>query len=145
MTAETQDNDPVVHPITTLAGWLKQRFRHMAEDHEWQALDQVDRTRIAHDLGMSSSELDVLMADGGGSAELDVLLGRLGLRQAAAVYGALHDMQRVCGLCQMREDCRDWLAVPAEARDEGAQPYFCPNHDELKLLQELQTGSSGRR
>ena len=77
---------------------------------------------------------------GTGSRALDIMLRRLELQQAAAMRGALPDLQRVCGLCRHRSDCRDWLSVPAEARDEAALPYFCPNREELEVLREMQGG-----
>ncbi|MCW0233261.1 MAG: DUF6455 family protein [Ferrovibrio sp.] len=142
--AQTQDHDLVSRAIAVLADWFKGSFRRLAEEREWQSLDRPERGRIAHDLGMTSSALDTLIAESGGSAELDDVLGRTGLRQTAAMYGALHDMQRVCGLCQARGECRDWLSIPAEARDDAVTPYFCPNREELKLLHEMQHGSCAK-
>jgi hypothetical protein len=103
--------------------WVRDCFHHLSEEREWQG-DRPERGRIAHDLGM-------------GSADLDEVLARTGLRNTVAMRGGLHDMQRVCGHCRARSDCCDWLSVPAEARDDAALPYFCPNLDEREVLREM--------
>ncbi len=143
MTVQTQSRDRDL--VGRMTDWVKDCFRRDADLREWQGLDGAERGRVAHDLGMGSGDLGTLMAASGGAAELDDLLTRTGLQQAAAMRGALHDLQRVCGLCQQRSDCRDWLSVPVDARDEGAMPQFCPNREELQALREMHEGRSCRR
>lgn len=126
--------------IDSLVAGVKETFSRAAEMREWLTLDGYERRRIAQDLGLSGSDLGTLIAESGGAAELDELLRRNGLQTAAALHGALPDLQRVCGLCRSRSECRDWLSIPAEARDEASLPYFCPNREELQMLREMQGG-----
>lgn len=136
---EPRDTDTRSLAGRLLAG-VKDCFGRGSSVQEWQALDTSERRRVAQDLGLGGGDLGLLIAGSGGAAELDELLRRLELQQAAAMRGALPDLQRVCGLCRHRSDCRDWLSVPAEARDEAALPYFCPNREELEVLREMQGG-----
>ncbi|MEK9970364.1 MAG: DUF6455 family protein, partial [Ferrovibrio sp.] len=129
-----QQTQPARSLATRLIDGVKDCFGRAGSAYEWRGLDDGERRRIAQDMAMSGSDLSAFIAGSGGSAELAELLGRTGLQQTAAVYGALHDMQRVCGFCQQRSDCRDWLSIPAEARDETAMPPFCPNKPELEVL-----------
>lgn len=143
MTTQSQISDHNLHDrdlIGRMAAWFRDCFHRLAEEREWQGLDRPERGRIAQDLGMGSADLGAVIASSGGSAELDELLARTGLRNTAAMRGGLHDMQRLCGQCHARSDCRDWLSVPAEARDDAVLPYFCPNRGELNMLREMQTG-----
>jgi hypothetical protein len=121
---------------------VKDCFGRIGADREWQSLDGGERRRIAHDLGLNDAELGSFIAESGGSAELDEVLARTELQQTAAMQGALPDLQRVCGLCQHRDECREWLSIPAEARDEMAVPFFCPNREELQVLSEMKDGYS---
>lgn len=126
--------------INSLMAGVKETFSRAAEMREWLTLDGYERRRIAQDLGLSGSDVGTLIAESGGAAELDELLRRNGLQVAAAVHGALPDLQRVCGLCRSRSECRDWLSIPVEARDEAALPHFCPNRQELEMLRDMQGG-----
>lgn len=126
--------------IDSLLTGVKETFSRAAEIREWLTLDGYERRRIAQDLGLSGSDIGALIAESGGAAELDELLRRTGLQRTAAMHGALPDLQRVCGLCRNRSECRDWLSIPAEARDEASMPYFCPNREELEVLREMQGG-----
>jgi len=140
---ESSDTDNRSLAGRLLAG-VKDCFSRAGSVQEWQALDGAERRRMAQDLGLSGGDLGVLIAGSGGAAELDELLRRLEIQQAAAMRGALPDLQRVCSLCRHRSDCRDWLSVPAEARDDAALPYFCPNREELEVLREMQGGCCSR-
>lgn len=131
--------------IDSLVAGVKDAFGRAAQLREWLALDEGQRRRVAQDLGLRGSDIGMLIAESGGTAELDELLRRLNLQTAAALHGALPDLQRVCGLCQNRSDCQDWLSIPAEARDEALLPYFCPNRAELEMLREMQAGGCGSR
>jgi len=130
--------------VARLLADVKDYFSRAGGQQEWQALDAAEQRRMAQDLGLSCGDLGALIAGSGGTAELDELLRRMNLQQAAALRGALPDLQRVCALCGKRSDCRDWLSIPAEARDEAALPYFCPNREELDVLREMHGGCSSR-
>ncbi|QDO99135.1 hypothetical protein FNB15_18475 [Ferrovibrio terrae] len=126
--------------VGSLLDDVKETFCRAARLREWQSLDGCERRRVAQDLGLSGGDVGTLIAESGGTAELDELLRRGDLQQTAAMRGALPDLQRVCALCRQRSECRDWLSVPAEARDDAALPYFCPNREELEVLREMQGG-----
>lgn len=126
--------------VARLLADVKDYFSRAGGLQEWQALDAAEQRRMAQDLGLSCGDLGGLIAGSGGTAELDELLRRMNLQQVAALRGALPDLQRVCALCGNRSDCRDWLSIPAEARDEAALPHFCPNREELEVLREMNGG-----
>jgi hypothetical protein len=130
--------------VERLVADVKTYFSGAGSAREWQALDAAEQRRVAQDLGLSCGDLGALIAGGGGAAELDELLRRMNLQQAAAMHGALPDLQRVCTLCRNRSDCRDWLSIPAEARDDAALPFFCPNREELDVLREMDGGCCHR-
>jgi hypothetical protein len=130
--------------VARLLADVKDYFSRAGGLQEWQALDAAEQRRVAQDLGISYGDLGALIAGSGGTAELDEVLRRMNLQQAAALRGALPDLQRVCALCGSRSDCRDWLSIPAEARDEAALPYFCPNREELEVLREMNGGCCNR-
>jgi hypothetical protein len=136
--AHTTDAPASRDLFTRMADWFRDCTRRLIEEREWLTLDRPERGRIAHDLGMGTGDMDALMHDSGGSAELDQVLARTGLQHTATVSGAMHDLQRVCGLCHDRGECRDWLAVPAEAHPDAMVPDFCPNRDELGALRTMQ-------
>jgi hypothetical protein len=142
---QPEQTQPGRNLAARLMDGVKDCFGRAGSGYEWRALEDGERRRIAQDLGMSGSDLGTHIAGSGGAAELDEVLARTGLRQTAAMRGGLHDMQRVCGQCRQRGDCRDWLSIPAEARDEMAVPEFCPNKAELDVLHEMQGGACCRR
>jgi hypothetical protein len=130
--------------VARLLADVKTYFSRAGSGREWQALDAAEQRRMAQDLGLSCGDLGMLIAGSGGTAELDELLRRMNLQLAAGMRGALPDLQRVCALCQNRSDCREWLSIPAEMRDDAALPYFCPNREELEVLREMQDGCGSR-
>lgn len=130
-------------PLSRFGHWMKDCFRRLAETQEWQGLHPAERGRIARDVGIGSSDLNALLSESGGSAELEQLLQRTGLRDTAQQCGALHDLQRVCGLCRERGECRDWLAVPAKPHGDATVPSFCPNRAELNALRIRQIRRAG--
>jgi hypothetical protein len=98
------------------------------------ALSELDRTspaetaRIAHDLGLSSSDL-VRLADRGPNAA-DLLSNRLEALHIDAdklVHeqpAALRDMQRLCAMCEAKGRCARDLA---ERPDDASWRQYCPN------------------
>lgn len=122
-------------PARRFLDWLAGPFQRGKALREWRDLDRADRSRIAHDLALGRSELDGVLQQGGGAAELTMLLDRAGLYRTAGLSGTLPDLERVCALCRERRDCRDWLAVPMKPGEPlGVMPGFCPNRDELEAL-----------
>lgn len=111
--------------------WIVDHWRRLAARNEWDALSAEERGRIAQDLAVTEWDMTALVRDGGGCAELDVVLRRTGLT-GMMPQSALRDMQRVCALCPQRARCRAWLA----AAGSDAVPSFCPNRSELSALRE---------
>jgi hypothetical protein len=118
-----------------LLDWLATPFQRQSALREWSALERDERSRIAHDLKMDSGEIEMVMQQGGGSAELSTLLDSTGLHRKALLSGMLPDLQRVCAMCTERGECREWQAVPMDAGAVlGVIPSFCPNREEIEAL-----------
>jgi hypothetical protein len=122
---ETTASLPVMHQLfRRLQNWLRAR----------SALSELDRTspaetaRIAHDLGLSSSDLVRLADRGPDAAELlSQRLEALHVDTSRLVHdqpAALRDMQRLCAMCESKGRCaRDLAARP----DDPAWRGYCPN------------------
>ena len=121
----------------TLADWLKRR----RERAELDALDGGELDRIAHDLGVSATELDFLVRESHDPVQLPQMLTALGIDEArlrCAEPGMLRDMQRVCSLCGMADTCSHMIA---DGIAGYTYPEFCPNTENLKAL----AARTGRR
>lgn len=113
-----------------LVEWLK-RTRESAE---LAAMDPGERDRVAHDLGVSSTELDYLVCESRDPVQLPQLLAQLRIDEAAlrrAQPALLRDMERVCSLCTTTDACN--FAIGLEVADT-VYPHFCPNAETLKRL-----------
>lgn len=118
--------------IETFAQWL----RHRRDVAETCLFDAAEYSRIAQDLGVTSSDLDALVQQGAHAAEeLPRLLGVLGIDERAIARAqplVMRDLQRVCALCQSKDQCnRDF------AEGHLAQHYaaYCGNKDTLDALE----------
>ena len=125
-------NCPVVESVIDLfARWLERR-REIAE---LCTCDAISREKIAIDLGVSPGELDQLIRRGPHAAdELPKMMAAIGL-DAKAIARAqplvMRDLERVCVLCERKDQCdRDLAAGTA------AQHYkeYCANADALATL-----------
>jgi hypothetical protein len=111
--------------------WLSSFSRRAELDR----LDKFELSRIAGDARASIGELYELSSRG---PEAAALLPRrmraLGVDEAALAHdepGTLHDMQRLCSLCNSRRRCeRDLDSDPGSA---GWQTY-CPNAGTFRAL-----------
>lgn len=113
-----------------LADWLK-RQREFAE---LDGLGADQRDRVAHDLGVSSGELETLVRKSHDPVELPQMLAALGIDEAAlhrAEPAMLRDMERVCSLCESVDACRYALG---QGIADHAYFQFCPNAETLKTL-----------
>ena len=85
--------------------WLKRR----RENAELAAMQSGERERVAHDLGVSTSELDYLVRESHDPVQLPQMLAALGI-DAEAVRRAqpalMRDMRRTCSLCTETLECR---------------------------------------
>jgi hypothetical protein len=116
--------------LQTLADWLKRQ----RERAELAALDPDERARVAHDLGVSASELDFLVRESRDPVQLPRMLAALGIDEAAlqrAEPAMVRDMLRVCSLCQSVDACK--YALDQNIADV-AYPHFCPNAEPLKTI-----------
>ncbi len=133
----------------SLFGNLTQRVRQWVRTRsdlsELDAMGQDQKERIARDLGLSVSELRLLVSRGPDAANL--LLRRMGALRLDAdeVRGSdpalFRDLQRLCAVCESRGRCaRDLARESAGAGDEDWRDY-CPNVATLNMLSALKAYS----
>ncbi|MGB9118524.1 hypothetical protein [Bradyrhizobium sp.] len=135
MTAQDNLRDKphsVVERLThTFGDWLK----HRQELNEMRQLNTSEFDRIANDLRVSPADLNELVRHGPHAAdELPKLLKALGIDEndlARIEPLVLHDMERVCALCQHKRECDRDLAAGTSA--EHYQGY-CLNAPTIKQL-----------
>jgi hypothetical protein len=122
----------VVERLThTFGDWLK----HRREINEMRQLNTSEFDRIASDLRLSPADLNELVRLGPHAAdELPKLLNALGIDGddlARVEPLVLHDMERVCALCENKRECDLDLAAGASA--ERYQGY-CTNAPAIEQL-----------
>jgi hypothetical protein len=131
MTALEKPHSVVEQLTHTFSDWLK----HRQEFSELRQLNTSEFDRIASDLRVSPADLNELVRHGPHAAdELPKLLKALGIDQAdlARVEPmVLHDMERVCALCQNKRECDRDLAAGTSA--EHYQGY-CLNAPTIEQL-----------
>ena len=124
MTAQDHSSSVFDRLTQTFCDWLK----HRQELNELGQLSRVEFDRVASDLQISPSDLTELVNQGPHAAdELPKLLGALGIDTAdlARVEPmVLHDMERVCSLCNHKRECDHDLEVGTSA---GHFQGYCPN------------------
>lgn len=122
----------VIERLTHAFGdWL----RHRQELNEMRQLNTAEFDRIAGDLRVSPADLDELVRHGPHAAdELPKLLKALGIDESdleRAEPMVLHDMERVCALCQNKRECdRDLAAGTSAEHYEG----YCLNAPTIEQL-----------
>ena len=134
----TQDHPlSVVERLTrTFGDWLK----HRQELSEIRQLNASEFDRIATDLQVSPADLNELVRHGPHAAdELPKLLKALGISEddlARVEPMVLHDMERVCALCQDKRECdRDLAAGTSSEHYQG----YCLNAPTIAQLGETTT------
>lgn len=121
-----QESPPSVFErlINTFHAWLNRQ----QQLNEIRRLSPAEFDRVAHDLQISVADLTELVNQGPHAAdELPKLLSALGINAAdlARIEPAiLHDMERVCALCNHKRECDHDLAAGTSA--EHYQQY-CAN------------------
>jgi hypothetical protein len=121
--------------VRRIANWWRNRTER---DATLMALERVGPEgveRLAHDIGLGSTDLQTLAGRWPDAAEL--LSQRLAVLKldestlARSEPAALRDMQRVCSLCAEKRRCQHDLAV--EPFDKTWHDY-CPNAQTLEAL-----------
>jgi hypothetical protein len=118
-----QDHSPsVFERLThTFTEWLN----HRRELNEMHQLNAAEFDRIASDLQISPADLNELVHQGPHAAdELPKLLAALGIKAddlARIEPVVLHDLERVCALCNHKRECDRDLAAGTSA--EHYQQY----------------------
>ncbi len=106
--------------------------------NELSGLDSKELERVAHELGMSASALEDLVARGPDAAShLYERMHALGLSKAdveRAAMDVLRDLQRTCACCNEKGRCeKDLLDRP----DDPVWRNYCPNAATLDTLTRL--------
>lgn len=116
------------------AAWNKVRGRrNLARD--LASLESNELERIAHEFGMTRSELCRLARLGPASA--DLLYRRLaekGIDPKLIEPAALQDLQRSCSNCDSKKKCSRELENQAEV---ASWPKYCPNELTIHALQSM--------
>jgi uncharacterized protein YjiS (DUF1127 family) len=109
-------------------------IRHRRELAELDSMSTDELGRVAHDIGVSTRELERMVEAGHDPDRLPEMLRALGIDEAAlarAEPAILRDMQRLCSLCETVGTCR-------HALDAGIAPTtyrsFCVNAATLEAL-----------
>jgi hypothetical protein len=121
-------------PLDAITQWYRERIKK-SDDAELKCLGDAVVERMANDMGISANELHELARMGPGAAELlrrrlaalDLDPGEVGRLEPST----LHDMQRVCTMCEHHRRCaRDLAGDPANP----AWKDYCPNATTLEAL-----------
>lgn len=122
-------------PAEILSQWWRAwtGYNPIYSDLSCCAQEEVDR--IAHDIGVSASELRKLASLGPAAADQLLLrMEGLGLDPdvvARAEPSTFHDLQRICSLCENHKRCDQEFTD----RSAGiAWQDYCPNAPTLKVL-----------
>jgi hypothetical protein len=133
MTAHTKPYPFVDRLIEMFGDWLK----HRREITEMCQFDAAEFGRIAHDLGVTSSDLDELVRQGPHKVEeLPQLLKILGIDEAAIARAqplVMRDLERVCALCRHKSECDHDIADGTLAEHYEA---YCGNKVTLDALEQ---------
>lgn len=123
-----QQQQPHPGPFDRLTQTFCDWLRYRREINEVRRLNTDELGRIAGDLRVSPADLNELVNQGPHAAdELPRLLKALGISAddlARSEPMMLHDMERVCSLCQNKRECdRDLAAGSSAEHYEG----YCLN------------------
>lgn len=120
-----------------LSGWIDHWLS--AGNSELSRLSDAEVARVAHDIGLSQSDLQTLSEQtDDASLLLYDRLKVLGLDPARlAEAGYLRDLQRTCGMCDSKGVC----AHDLQARPEfGEWADYCPNSNVLRQVHAQRDG-----
>lgn len=124
----------LVDLVEGMKSWAAAARAHHALREEFEALDQAGYLdEVLHDSNLSRSDLEALInADPKAPERLERMLAKLGLaeRLQRDWPAVLHDVQKVCGICQTTSECEHWL----RGEREGGIEAFCPNADTFAAI-----------
>jgi len=114
--------------IEASKNWVRRRI----SINEVATLDSELLSRIAHELGISASELRVLANHDKNAADLLYRrMEQLQLDRNHVDIAVLRDLQRCCSNCDLKQLCAHEL----EDKPKGAcWPKYCPNEQTLVAL-----------
>jgi len=131
MTPEAREYPVVEAVIDRFARWLKHR-REIAESCN---CNSEEYARIAHDLSLSTAELNTLVRHGAQAGDrLPKMMEALRIDPEAirrVEPMVMRDLERVCSLCEHKRQCAHELAAGKAAEDYAE---FCRNADTLTAL-----------
>ena len=130
---------PVIGPLIAR---IKRLYGRSGELSELRGMDDRQVGQIAHEFGLSRSELFTLCANKASGSLLKQRLAEFGLTEQSLAKlhpEVLQDLQRVCGTCTTTARCADdFAAHRASGRDE-----YCPNTCTLYALKQEGLGRKG--
>jgi hypothetical protein len=121
--------------IGRLIARMKRLYGRSGELSELRGMDDRQVGQIAHEFGLSRSDLFTLCANKASGALLKQRLAEFGLTEQSLARmhpEVLQDLQRVCGTCTTTARCADDFAGH---RDSGRDEY-CPNTCTLYALKQ---------
>jgi uncharacterized protein YjiS (DUF1127 family) len=120
--------DPTTTGDNGLRTLLQRLQRWWQESGELRALDPGELSRLAGELGLTAGQLQDLVAQGPGGAELlQKRLNVLGLSRADIERigaGVARDLERTCGCCGDKSICREDLE---RHPNDSKWKEYCPN------------------
>lgn len=129
---------PIPHEYSAI-GKLFARMKRLAGRSdgmsELRSIGDRQIDELAHEFGLSRTELLALCANKAGGSLLKQRLAEFGLTEELLANRhpeVLQDLQRVCGICATTSRCADDFA---EHRDSGRDEY-CPNTSTLYALKQ---------
>jgi hypothetical protein len=119
-----------------VSGWWRNWKQSRATFFQIEGLEGAELSRVARDVGVNSSELRTLAGKWPDSADLlSQRLAALQLTEDAVARfepGVLHDLQRVCTLCDEKRRCGH--DIDRDPSDPTWRRY-CPNTETLDALE----------
>jgi len=116
-------------------GRLIARMKRLSGRAELRGMDDRQVGQIAHEFGLSRSELFTLCANKASGGLLKQRLAEFGLTEellAKLHPEVLQDLQRVCGTCTTTSRC----AHDFEAHRDSGRDEYCPNTCTLYALKQ---------
>ncbi len=106
--------------------------KRQARRAEFAALGSGEADRIAHDVGLSGTDLMALIEHDEDSADLmEKRLAESGIDIKSIDPLTLRDMQRCCSQCDSKAICEHELVDKPKA---AAWPSYCPNQQTMAAL-----------